>query len=288
MYKRVLIPVLLALALLSGSILPGVVPATPAAAQVTGSVLLAVGDIGNCSNTAGATATAHLIGGNTGTVATLGDADGSDISLAQYQQCYGPRWGQYLSRTSPAPGNRDLEVTGTTGYYNYFGAAAGPTGLGYYCYDLGTWHIVVLNSSCGRVPGGCDATSAQGKWLTADLAANPNTCTLAYWHRPLFTSGAVNPGAGTMRQLFQILYDHHADVVLNAHNLQYAGAEIVLNGDTHNYERFAPQTPNGAADPAHGIREWVVGTGGRTTPSVPSSPTARSATAPPSGCSNSR
>jgi hypothetical protein len=230
MYKRVLIPVLLALALLSGSILPGVVPATPAAAQVTGSVLLAVGDIGNCSNTAGATATAHLIGGNTGTVATLGDADGSDISLAQYQQCYGPRWGQYLSRTSPAPGNRDLEVTGTTGYYNYFGAAAGPTGLGYYCYDLGTWHIVVLNSSCGRVPGGCDATSAQGKWLTADLAANPNTCTLAYWHRPLFTSGAVNPGAGTMRQLFQILYDHHADVVLNA----------------------------------HGIREWVVGTGGRS------------------------
>jgi hypothetical protein len=238
---------LLVSALLSGSLLPGVVRATWAAAQVTGSVLLAAGDIGNCSNTAGATATASLIGANTGTVATLGDADGSDISPVQYQQCYGPRWGQFLSRTSPAPGNRDLEVSGTTGYYDYFGAAAGPAGLGYYSYDLGTWHIVVLNSSCGRVPGGCDTASAQGKWLAADLAAHPSTCTLAYWHRPLFTSGAVNPGAGTMRQLFQILYDHHADVVLNAHNLQY--------------ERFAPQNPRGAADP-NGIREFVVGTGG--------------------------
>ena len=247
MRKKLLTPALLAPALLGGILVPGAVRATPAAAQATDSVLLAAGDIGNCSNSAGATATASLIGAHSGIVAPLGDADGSDISLAQYQQCYGPRWGKYLSRTRPAAGNRDLEVTGPTGYYDYFGGAAGRAGLGYYSYTLGTWHIVVLNSSCGRVPGGCDATSPQGKWLSADLAAHPDTCTLAYWHRPLFTSGAVNPGAPTMRQLFQILYDHHTDIVLNAHNKQY--------------ERFAPQNPQGVADP-NGIREFVVGTGG--------------------------
>ncbi len=105
---------------------------------------------------------------------------------------------------------------------------------------------MVLNSSCDLV-GGCTPTSAQGQWLSADLAAHPGTCTLAYWHWPVFTSGADSPGSTTMRPLFQILYDHHADVVLNAENEQY--------------ERFAPQNPAGVADP-NGIREFVVGTGG--------------------------
>jgi Calcineurin-like phosphoesterase len=238
-------PAALVLALLFVAVLSAAAPAAPAAAQVTGSVLLAAGDIGSCSDTTGSTATAKLVGSSRGIVAPLGDANGRDVSLAQYQQCYGPTWGQYLSRTRPAAGNRDLEQAGPTGYYDYFGGAAGPRGKGYYSYTLGTWHVVVLNSSCAVA--GCATGSAQGKWLSADLAAHPGTCTLAYWHRPLFTSGSKNPGATSMRQLFTILYDHHADVVLSAHNEQY--------------ERFAPQNPDGVADP-NGIREFVVGSGG--------------------------
>ena len=245
MRRKVLTSAVLVLALLFVALLSAAAPAAPAAAQVTGSVLLAAGDIGSCSTTTGSTATATLVGSSRGIVAPLGDANGPDNSLAQYQQCYGPTWGKYRSRTRPAAGNRDLELPGPTGYYDYFGGAAGPRDKGYYSYTLGTWHIVVLNSSCGKV--GCAATGAQGKWLSADLAAHPDTCTLAYWHRPLFTSGAVHSGATSMRALFTILYDHHADVVLNAHNWQY--------------ERFAPQDPQGVADP-NGIREFVVGTGG--------------------------
>jgi hypothetical protein len=217
------------------------------AAAVTGPELIAAGDIGDCATTAGAAATAALVGASSGTVAPLGDANGADISLAQYQQCYGPRWGQYLSRTRPAVGNRDVEVSGPTGYYSYFGASAGPAGKGYYSYSLGTWHIVVLNSSCARA-GGCAAGSPQESWLRADLAAHPGMCTLAYWHRPLFTSGSVHAASASVRPLFQALYDAQADVVINAHNEQY--------------ERFAPQTPTGAASPNRGIRQFVVGTGG--------------------------
>jgi Calcineurin-like phosphoesterase len=245
MRRRRFTSISLAAALLSGLLLPAAARATPAAAAVTGSSLLAAGDVGSCSNTAGATATAALIGAHSGLVGMLGDANGPDNSLAQYQQCYGPTWGKYLSRTRPTAGNRDLAGT-SPGYYAYFGGAAGPAGKGYYSYTLGTWHIVVLNSNCSLV-GGCTPTSAQGQWLSADLAAHPNTCTLAYWHWPVFTSGSATPGSTAMLPLFQILYNHHADVV--------------LNGENENYERFAPQNPQGVADP-NGIREFVVGTGG--------------------------
>ncbi len=217
------------------------------AAAVTGPELVAAGDIGDCDTTDGAAATAALVGAGTGTVAALGDANGADVSLTQYQRCYGPRWGQYLSRTRPTAGNRDVEISGSTGYYSYFGNAAGPAGRGYYSYGVGSWHIVVLNSSCARV-GGCAAGSAQERWLRSDLAAHPGMCTLAYWHRPLFTSGAARGGATSMRPLFQALYDAQADIVINAHSQQY--------------ERFAPQTPTGAASPTRGIRQFVVGTGG--------------------------
>ena len=113
----------------------------PTVLPVAGVDMVAAGDIGNCATTTGAAATAALVGATTGTVATLGDADGGDISLTQYQQCYGPRWGQYPSRTRPAPGNRDQEVSGPTGYYAYFGASAGTAGLGYHptMSVRGTW-----------------------------------------------------------------------------------------------------------------------------------------------------
>src|SRR6266403_96295 len=126
--------------------------------------------------------------------------------------------------------------------------AAGDPKTGYYSYELGTWHIIVLNSECKDV-GGCEAGSPQEKWLRADLTAHPAACTLAYWHKPLFSSGGAHGNDLTVKPLFQALFDNNADVVIGGHD--------------HDYERFAPQTPDGTADPKRGIREFVVGTGGK-------------------------
>ena len=152
--------------------------------------------------------------------------------------------------THPAPGNHEYGTSGAAGYFSYFGAAAGPAGLGYYSYDIGTWHLISLNSNCGSV-GGCNPGSPQETWLKADLAAHAGRCTLAYWHHPHFTSGphGNDDGGGT-----GAFWD----------DLYASGADVVLNGHDHDYERFGLQTPTGAPDPAHGIREFVVGTGGRS------------------------
>jgi hypothetical protein len=123
------------------------------------------------------------------------------------------------------PGNHDYHVPGASGYYNYFGANAGDPQKGYYSYNVGAWHIVVLNSNCNKI-GGCGPESTQEQWLRADLAANPSVCTLAYWHHPLFTSGKHGNDTA-VRPLWQTLYD--------------AGADVVLTGHDHDYERFAPQ-----------------------------------------------
>src|SRR5262249_22155899 len=133
-----------------------------------------------------------------------------------------------------------------TPYYDYFGVAAGTAGEGYYSYDLGTWHVVVLNSNCATVS--CAAGSAQETWLRADLATAGGLCTLAYWHHATFTSGAEHPDAVETRPLYRALYDANVDVLLTAHN--------------HNYERFAPQDSHGTRDTVRGIREFVAGTGG--------------------------
>ena len=162
------------------------------------------------------------------------------------------------SITRPVPGNHeynngsgtDCDPTGNAaGYYGYFGAAAGDPTKGYYSYNVGGWHLIALNSNCSNV-GGCGANSAQVQWLRQDLAANPAKCTLAYWHHPLFTSGEYSPGITSVRPLFQALYDYDADVVLNGHD--------------HNYERFAPQTANGVSDTTRGVRQFIVGTGGKS------------------------
>jgi acid phosphatase type 7 len=172
-------------------------------------------------------------------------------TTAQFANCYDPNWGRHKARTHPAVGNHEYDTTGASGYYGYFGAAASPLDSnctsnckGYYSYDLGAWHIIVLNSNCALI-GGCGPTNPQGQWLQADLAANPRACTLAIMHHPLFSS--TNPSS-SIRPLWQQLYA--------------AGADVVLSGHMHNYERFALQNPNGAADPGRGIREFVVGTGG--------------------------
>ena len=146
------------------------------------------------------------------------------------------------------PGNHEYHTAEAMGYFDYFGKAAGQPGKGYYSYDLGQWHIVALNSNCEEV--GCGASSPQLSWLKADLAKDAKTCTLAYFHYPLFSSGKYRPGIREVKPLWETLYAADADVVLNGHD--------------HNYQRFAPQNPNGKADPEHGIREFVVGTGGRS------------------------
>jgi hypothetical protein len=138
--------------------------------------------------------------------------------------------------TRPAPGNHEYLTSGASGYYGYFGAAAGDPTKGYYSYELGSWHIVVLNTNCSPV-GGCGAGSPQSQWLRADLAAYPTVCALAYWHHPRFSFGTYSDDP-RYQALWQALYEH--------------GAEIVLSGHDHNYQRHAPQTPNGARDDAQG------------------------------------
>jgi hypothetical protein len=163
-------------------------------------------------------------------------------------KCYDKTWGRVKTRTRPAVGNHEFHSTGASYYFQYFGAAAGDAKTGYYSYELGSWHIVVLNSECLEI-GGCGAGSPEEKWLRADLAAHPVGCTLAYFHKPRFSSGLNHGNDPEVGAFWQALYDFNA--------------ELILNGHDHDYERFAPQDPNGNADPKRGIREFVVGTGGK-------------------------
>ena len=220
----------------------------PASTQtVPPAVLVGAGDIASCGSS-GDEATAALLAGIDGTVFTLGDNVYDSGTAAEFATCYDPSWGRYRARTSPAPGNHDYVTANAAGYFGYFGAAAGDPSTGYYAYDLGGWRVVAINSNCAAV-GGCQAGSAQERWLRADLAAHPAACTLAYWHHPRFNSGEHGNSA-EMQPIWQALYD--------------AGAEVVLSGHDHHYERFAPQAPDGSSDPQRGIREFVVGTGGRS------------------------
>ncbi|MGI8754878.1 MAG: DUF7594 domain-containing protein [Acidimicrobiales bacterium] len=209
--------------------------------------LYAVGDIAKC-NTQGDEATSALLDGTTGTIVTLGDNAYPDGSAANFSDCFDPSWGRHKARIKPATGNHEYQTSPTaTPYFDYFGGAAGDPTKGYYSYDIGSWHIVALNSDCARV-GGCVAGSLEEQWLRADLAATAKPCLAAYWHYPLFTSSAESAPTQTMQPFWQALYD--------------AGADLILNGHAHGYERFALQSPSGAADPARGIREIVAATGG--------------------------
>jgi hypothetical protein len=217
----------------------------PPAAGSSSSVLLAAGDIAGC-DTPGDEATAALLDRMPGHVATLGDHVYEDGSAAGFRDCYGPTWGRHRSRTRPSPGEHDYRTPGAAAYFDYWGASAGPRNVGYYSYELPGWHVVVLNSHCATVS--CSAGSAQEQWLLADLAASKQPCTLAYWSIPLFSSGTVHGPDSHVRPFWEDLYN--------------AGADVVLNGSEHVYERFAPQDPSGRAD-ALGVRQFTVGTGGR-------------------------
>jgi acid phosphatase type 7 len=221
----------------------------PAAAtvQAPDPVFVGAGDIASCDDLAGAEATAKLIDQIPGTVFAVGDLAYPDGSDEQFAKCYGPTWGRFKDRTRPAPGNHEYH-SGATGYTRYFGAQAGDPTKEYYSFDLGAWHIISLNSECKEV-GGCDASSPQGQWLRQDLAQHPAKCTLAYFHKPLFSSGKAHGDDPEMKPLWDALYAANADLIINGHD--------------HDYERFAPQDPDGKLDWQRGIREFVVGTGGK-------------------------
>lgn len=212
----------------------------------TTETLIAAGDIAQCSST-NDEATAALVAAIPGTVSVLGDNVYDSGTAVEYANCYHPSWGAFKSRTKPSVGNHEYQTAGASGYYGYFGAAAGDPAKGYYSYDLGAWHIVVLNSNCTIVS--CAVGSAQEQWLRADLAATTQACVLAYWHHPRFNSGASHGNNTSVAPFWDALYA--------------AGADVILNGHEHLYERFAPQSPSAVADPAAGLRQFTVGTGGR-------------------------
>ncbi len=229
-------------------------PALAAAKKRKRHKLLAAGDIASCSSS-GDEATAKLLDTLAGKVVTLGDNVYDRGTSSEFTNCYKPTWGQHKRRTRPAAGNHDYETAGAAGYFDYFGAAAGDPKKGFYSFELGAWHIVALNSNCSQV-GGCHAGSPQETWLRQDLKANPTACTLAYWHHPRFSFGNYSNDTRT-QALWQALDN--------------AGAEIILAGHDHNYQRWKPLNGAGDLDPT-GIRQFVVGTGGRSHYSLGSPP----------------
>ncbi len=211
-------------------------------------IFVGAGDISSCSNN-NDEATAKLLDAvpDPATVYNLGDDAYDNGTTAEFANCYDPTWGRHKYRTKPSAGNHEYNTSGAAPYFAYFGAVAGAPGQGWYSYNLGSWHIIVLNSNLSTNAGG-----TQDTWLKADLAAHPNQCTLAYYHHPLYSSTGGSGSGGisytTVRQFVNDLYAAHADLILNGHR--------------HFYERLAPMNPSGGSDPVNGVREIIAGTGG--------------------------
>ena len=203
--------------------------------------LVGAGDIAQCGGKS--ELTAKLLDEIPGDIFTAGDNAYPSGTVKDFRDCFNPTWGRHKSRMHPVPGNHDYETPGATGYFDYFGSdVLGPDGLGYYTYGVGAWTIFAINSEVQAGP-----TSLQYQWLRGELLAQQTPCTMAIWHRPVFTSGP-NPAATDMRPIFKLLYDNKVDVVINGHD--------------HLYERFAPQDSEGNPDALKGIRQFTVGTGG--------------------------
>jgi hypothetical protein len=223
----------------------GPIPPTTTVPPSAPQVFVGAGDIAMCDQLDPARQTGRLLQGIGGTVFALGDNAYFGGTAREYRDCYDTTWGSEKFRTRPVLGNHEYEGGNSGGpYFDYFGINnAGFPGQGYYSFPLGpNWHAIALNSNIPMAE-----SAAQGQWLKADLAANPTKCTVAFWHHPLFTSAQNGPQVST-RDFWRILYD--------------AGADVVLVGHDHVYERFAPQDATGRLDPARGMRQFVVGTGG--------------------------
>ena len=218
---------------------PGPTPPPPPPVNVTG-VLVGAGDIAMCGSP-GADRTAALLDVIDGTVFTAGDNAYFQGTTTQFAQCYEPTWGRHKERTRPAPGNHEYETAGAGPYFDYFGGNGGPRGLGYYSFNVGAWHIVSLNSNVSATDG-----SPQMQWLRDDLARQNARCVAAIWHHPLYSSG-VNGPSPVMRDVWRALRE--------------LGADIVIAGHDHLYERFARQDESGRVT-ADGMRQFTIGTGG--------------------------
>lgn len=209
-------------------------------------VLVGAGNIALCG-TDNDEATAQLLDGISGTVFTAGDNAYPNGTASDYANCYDPTWGRHKSRTYAALGNHEYDSSSTAeAAFDYFGARAGPRGQGYHSFDVGNWHVIVLNANPTFVATA--AGSPQEQWLRNDLSANQRRCTLAIWHHPRFYQGTFGRNA-SVKPFWDAL--HAAD------------ADVVVNGHFHLYERYAPQTPDGEVDPQRGLRQFIVGTGGR-------------------------
>jgi hypothetical protein len=227
---------------------PGSVPNGPPAApavvrqQPGGAVVLAAGDIARCDR-GDDEATAALLDSVRGTVLALGDQAYPAGSASDFRRCYGASWGRHRARTHPTPGNHEYAQPGAGPYFDYFGAAAGPRGRGWYSFEVGAWHVVSLNSNVATGAG-----SVQEQWLREDLRRHPSVCILAFWHHPRYSSGLHGP-TPAVAPLWRALQEAHAAVVLQGHD--------------HGYERFGRMDAAGRED-AGGIRSFVAGTGGAT------------------------
>ncbi len=200
--------------------------------------IVAVGDIAKSGGEQ--SSTAELVTSlNPEKVLLLGDDAYDSGSITEFTNLYDPSWGVFKSKTAPSPGNHEYKTPGASGYYTYFGSAAGAGNRGYYSFDIDTWHLISLNSEV--------LDQAQYDWLAEDLGMNKKSCILAYWHKPLFSSGKEHGNDSSMKKFWDLLYS--------------SGADVVLNGHEHFYERFSKQDPEGKLD-KKGIREFIVGTGG--------------------------
>jgi hypothetical protein len=224
---------------------PGTInnPGNPIPRSIAPEIFAGAGDIAVCNqgNSAGVAKLLDTVGG---TIFTLGDNAYMSGTKKEYEECYGPTWGRHRTYTRPAPGNHEYAADrNATAYFDYFGRNAGDYGKGFYGFELGdAWHAISLNSEISTAPN-----SPQWLWLRDELANNAKKCTVAYWHKPLVSSGP-NGNNPHMKAFFTMLYE--------------AGVELVLAGHDHLYERFYPMDPDGRPDGRMGIRQFVVGTGG--------------------------
>jgi hypothetical protein len=204
--------------------------------------VIAVGDLTECPRQEHSVA--DLAARLPGAILAVGDIVDPDGSAAHYEECFEPIWGDLKSRIWPVPGNHDYVTEGADPYFSYFGERAGAPGAGYYAMDLGAWRVIGLNSMCQPI-GGCTANSDQARWLAIELAEHPSQCILAFWHHPLRSSG--NGDSDRTQAFWDLLFR--------------AGADVIVNGHDHHYERFEPMTPDGEVATG-GIRQFTVGTGG--------------------------
>ena len=219
------------------------------AAHPAEATLIGAGDISVCTNnrdSATAALVKDVLDADASAIAyTVGDNVYPDGSPANFANCYEPTWGSFKARTRPVVGNHEYQNNpGAAGYFAYFGGNAGVAGQGWYRYEAGTWRVYVLNSECAA---GTACYYAQVNWLKNDLAAEPHRCVMAMWHRPLFSTGD-HGNSSRMSELFKLLFDK--------------GADLVIVGHDHGYQRFAPADVTGTPNSANGMRQIVVGTGG--------------------------